>query len=205
MDVNISGMQLPAPTIALPNLQPVHKPATIKNLGSVNIEPLLLLLQKLPDSYWNNENRFKENKFQVFHSTQHIVFRFIENFMDPRVFYSEPSWKLFQHSLLPVMNEVAARYDYAHPQFPKAMLARLNAGANIDQHKDNGNSNHYVHKIHVPLLSTPKVKFLEGKQTFFLKPGNAYEVNNLIAHGVVNDSEQDRIHFIFELFNDEHS
>lgn len=185
----------------LSGLQPVRKPETIKDLGPVNIEPLLSLLRKLPDCYWQNEDQYKENKFDVFHSTQHIVFRFIENFKDPRNFYSEPSWNLFQHSLLPLMNDVASRYGYSQPQFPKAMLARLYAGAKIDKHKDKGNSNGYVHKIHVPLLSSPAVRFLEGHQAFYLKPGNAYEVNNLIAHGVVNDSEQDRVHFIFELFD----
>lgn len=36
---------------------------------------------------------------------------------------------------------------------------------------------------------------------FHLAAGYAWEVNNLVAHGVFNGGAQDRVHFIFEVFD----
>lgn len=185
----------------LTGIQRVSKPTAIRNLGEVDHSAPLALLAKLPERYWQIEDSYKENQFAVFHSTQHIVFRFIEGFRDPRCFYSNPSWKLFQHQLLPVMQEIANRYEYQAPEFPKVMLARLFAGEKIDRHTDNGTSNAYVHKIHVPLVTSDRVDFFERNERFNLRSGFAYEVNNLIPHGVVNNSDNDRIHLVFEMFN----
>lgn len=180
----------------------VSKPDYIKNLGKVDIHALHELVDGIPDKMWSVEDGYKENRFAVFHSTQHIVLRFIENFKDPRKYYSQPAWKMWSNVISPVMHDIALRYDYSMAVFPKVMLAKLMAGQEIDKHIDKGRSNHYVHKIHVPLVTHPDVQFFEKEKSFYLESGYAYEVNNLIPHGVINDSDLDRVHLIFEMFND---
>ena len=80
------------------------------------------------------------------------------------------------------------------------MLAKLKAGGVIKKHVDFIVRDKYVHKIHIPIITHPDAKMLLNEKTFHLEAGNAYEVNNIDAHAVNNNSEIDRIHFIFEYY-----
>ena len=142
------------------------------------------------------------NDFFCFRHTQHIIFRFIAGNRNPRRFYSHPIWAAWQQRLLPVLAQAAAPYGYADPVFPKVMLARLAAGHGIDPHVDEGGSNPYVHKIHVPLETNPGAVLTVDGEDFHFESGHAWEINNLVAHGAFNAGEADRIHLIFEVFED---
>ncbi|WP_264944744.1 aspartyl/asparaginyl beta-hydroxylase domain-containing protein [Sphingomonas canadensis] len=99
------------------------------------------------------------------------------------------------------MEQAIVPYRFRRPQFPKAMLARLRAHGVIERHVDGAGSNLRTHKIHVPLITNPKVVTTLGDREFHLEAGRAYEVNNVAPHAVRNDGDADRIHFIFEVFD----
>ena len=82
-----------------------------------------------------------------------------------------------------------------------AAAARLAAGGTIAPHTDGAGSNLVTHKIHVPLITNPDALFLAGGVWTHLEAGQAYEVNNIGRHGVVNRGAQDRIHLIFEVYD----
>lgn len=181
----------------------VRKPENILELGVVDISALKDLVARTSDQVWNIENEHKENDFEVFHHTRHIVFRFIEGMRDHRNFYSNPNWTIWQSILLPLMDQVIAKYNFQKPEFPKVMLARLSAGAVIDRHTDGAGSNLYTHKIHIPIQTNEKAFLLIRDEPFHLREGLAYEVNNLVPHAAENLGVEDRIHLIFEVFNTE--
>ena len=178
----------------------VLKPQFIRELGTVDISAIQTLVARISEQVWQQEDARKENNFTVFHHTRHIVFRFIEGMRDHRVFYSTPGWDVWQTFLLPVLNQAIAPYDFRQPVFPKVMLARLAAGALIDRHVDGAGSNLFTHKIHVPLQTNDEARMLLSDQPFHLKEGRAYEVNNIAPHAVENRGTTDRIHLIFEVF-----
>jgi len=178
----------------------VLKPDFLRELGAVDIKQLSAITSKVSENVWAKEDEAKENNFNCFHHTQHIVFRFIEGMKDHRVSYSTPIWQAWQGMLMPVMQQTIRPYGFKNPQFPKAMLARLKAGYGIDPHTDGAGSNLHTHKIHVPIFTNLDALFHIGGQDFHLEQGQAYEVNNIKRHGVRNDGEADRIHFIFEVF-----
>lgn len=183
------------------NLPDVPKPATVERLCDVDISALLARVRQLGDAAWMSEDERKENRFAVFHSTRHIIFRFIEGNIDPRMYYDGAAWMMWRPLVAPIFARVAACYDYLHPEMPKAMLARLAAGQQIDRHTDGLGSNVKVHKIHVPLITNPGALFCVGDQDFHLEAGAAYEVNNIAPHAAKNDGDKDRIHLIFEVFD----
>lgn len=183
----------------------VNKPDTIKMLGPVECRQLVTFASRLSDAVWARENEGKENDFEVFHHTQHIIFRFIEGNLDPEVNYANPAWQIWEPVLMPVMEQAIAPYGFRKPQFPKAMLARLKAGHIIDPHYDGAGSNLRVHKIHVPLVTNSDATFQVKDATFHLEAGQAYEVNNIASHGARNLGEEDRIHFIFEVFEGDYA
>ena len=181
-------------------LQTVVKPYTIRDLGPVDPGPILERLARLNDRVWALEDACKENKFFCFTQTRHIVHRFIPQNNDPRQSYETPAWMLWKDLLEPVMQVASAGYGYRDPRFPKAMFARLEAGGEIDRHKDGAGSNLVAHKIHVPLHTNPEAYFSVGDDEFHLEFGRAYEVNNIRSHAARNGGTEDRIHFIFELY-----
>ena len=182
-------------------MQTVRKPDNILELGEVDILALKQLVARTSDKVWNLENERKENKFGVFHHTRHIVFRFIEGMRDHRNFYSNPIWEVWQVVLLPVMHKAIESYHFRNAVFPKAMLARLSAGAMIDRHRDGAGSNLHTHKIHVPVQTNEKAIMFIKDEPFHLREGRAYEVNNIVEHAVENRGNEDRVHLIFEVFD----
>jgi len=179
----------------------VNKPETYLDLGSVDIAGLRNLVLSLSEAVWAKENAIKENGFSVLRQTEHIVFRFIPENQDPRNFYANRIWDIWQQQLLPVMDRVAKIYGHREVVYPKVMLARLPAGEHISEHSDGRGSHPYTHKIHVPLVSNAQAMFTVNGSTRHLEVGQAYEVNNIARHGAENKGDEDRIHLIFEHFD----
>lgn len=178
----------------------VTKPDSIRKLGSVDIAQLKALMLRMSETTWDKEDARKENDFDCFHNTRHIIFRFISGNRDHRQSYSNPIWEIWKSVLLPVMEHVTREYGFKKPEYPKAMFARLTAGKIIDVHIDGAGSNLHTQKIHVPLQTNPDAIFTSNGVSSNLEEGQAYEVNNIAPHGVANRGETDRIHFIFEVF-----
>ena len=184
------------------NLPRVDKPAGVRGLGPVAVDALAANVDRLSETVWRLHDARKENAFWCFHHTRHVIFRF-HGASDPRRFHSHPIWAIWRRLLLPVMAQASALYACAAPVFPKVMLARLEAGQVIDKHVDGGAANAYTHKIHVPLRTNPQAKLIVNDAEHHLAAGHAWEVNNLAPHGASNHGAQDRIHLIFEVFDND--
>ena len=201
--MSAGGVQQPAPRATAPaGLRRVDKPRRVQALGAVGVEDLRAHVARLSERVWRQEDAAKENDFFCFHHTRHIIFRFIAGNRDPRRFYSQPGWAVWGRMLLPMMARATAPYGYADPIYPKVMLARLEAGHGIDLHVDRGSSHPFTHKIHVPLETNPAAVLQVDGADFHLAAGRAFEVNNLVPHGAFNGGASDRIHLIFEVFED---
>jgi hypothetical protein len=179
----------------------VTKPANVRDLGPVDASALIARVAAISERTWGQEDALKENDFEVFHHTRHIIFRFTPGNRQPEDFYDTPAWMVWRPLLQPIMDAAIRPYGFTDPAFPKAMLARLQAGHKIDLHRDGAGSNLRTHKIHVPLITNAGAFFLSGPNRHHLAPGHAWEVNNIASHGGVNEGDADRIHFIFEVFD----
>lgn len=179
----------------------VTKPANVRDLGPVDASALIARVAAISERTWGQEDSLKENDFEVFHHTRHIIFRFTPGNRQPEDYYDTPAWTVWRPLLQPIMDAAIRPYGFADPAFPKAMLARLQAGQMIDLHRDGAGSNLRTHKIHVPLITNAGAFFLSGPNRHHLALGHAWEVNNIASHGGVNEGDADRIHFIFEVFD----
>ncbi|MGE0735264.1 MAG: aspartyl/asparaginyl beta-hydroxylase domain-containing protein [Alphaproteobacteria bacterium] len=77
-------------------------------------------------------------------------------------------------------------------------LAELPPGQVIKPHFD-GNILAYTHRLHVPLVTHAGVKFIIDGKSFFLEVGRLYDLNNVLVHSVVNDSDVMRIHLLIDM------
>ena len=178
-----------------------RKTTSIRPLGTVDIAALRAAVLAIPEEVWDAENAAKPNRFEALDRTRHIVLRFVDHVDDWRASHDRPSWAAWSALLLPVMQQATASYGYARAEYPRVMLARMAPGGVIKPHVDANPSAKWPHKIHVPLLTNPGVRFLVGEQVYHFPEGEAVEVNNLGIHAVRNDGTSDRIHLIFEYYD----
>ena len=180
-----------------------NKTKRFRELGLVDISSIKDDILNLSEEYWEMYDRIKPNSFGVFTgSTQHIVFKFIDDYdaAFPN-FIEYPIWHEWKDKLEPIMKAVTAQYGYTESTFGKIMLAKLRRGAKIGLHEDTPLSSAYPHKIHIPIKTNPQVKFFIDDQTYHLEVGKAYEVNNRTIHGGANEGDCDRIHLIFTYYD----
>jgi len=183
--------------------EPHEYPKTdfFNHLGSADVDALIDRVKNVPESLWKSENDDKPNKFARLNDTRHIIFRFLGSTKNSYDFNDHPVlWDEWKDLLSPIMEQAAKSLGYKDYRFPRVMLARLPAGGEISRHSD-GDASHYVHKIHVPLITNTETIFHVGNQSMNMPVGEIIEVNNKRVHSVNNGGKQDRIHFIFECYN----
>ncbi len=78
------------------------------------------------------------------------------------------------------------------------MAARLEAGGIIKPHHDKHPSFHYGHRIHIPIVTNPRVRFMIDGRPQKMSIGEVYEINNQKKHSVMNKGSEGRINFIFD-------
>ena len=180
----------------------LNKTDSFRDLGPVNIEPLKKRVELISEEFWEDQNAQKPNKFGALGATRHIVFRFIKSFKDHRFYTDGKLWEDWEEVLKPILNAVASRMNYSKAEFPRVMLAKLPAKESIKAHIDASPAAQFPHKIHVPITTNEQTYFCFEKSKKQMKIGEAYEVNNNIKHWAENNGNSDRIHLIFELFNE---
>jgi len=165
------------------------------------LAPLDRLLENSRDTFLV-ENAHKPNKFGDFEkSTQHIVFKFPLELEDHTRTKYQPIWEKYRAVVEPIIAAVTPFYGYANGQTCRIMLAKLKAGGEIRKHVDGMRSADVPHKIHVPLVTDPEVFFWAEDEAIHLARGAAFEVNNKVMHGGCNKSAIDRIHLIFDYYD----
>lgn len=98
---------------------------------------------------------------------------------------------------------VNAIYEYLENLYDgkiiRGEIIQMNKHSGIKPHVDGGVMLQLGRRIHIPLITNPKVIFEVFGEKKYLEVGNWYEINNIIPHSVINDSEYDRVHFIVDL------
>ena len=178
-----------------------RKTQSVRQLGTVDVTSLRDAVLAIPDNVWELENSRKPNRFEALASTRHIVFRFVSNVADWRASYDRPLWRQWQTSIEPVLSSATAEYGYERGAYPRIMLARMAPGGVIHPHRDGNPAAKWPHKIHVPILTNDEVTFYVDGVGYHFAEGEVVEVNNMGLHAVENRGDTDRIHLIFEYYD----
>jgi hypothetical protein len=179
-----------------------RKTTGLRHLGPVDIGPVRADILAIPDAVWAAENASKPNaSYKALDRTEHIVFRFIADRIDPTRSVDYPIWEPWRARLEPLLAQATQAYGYARGTFPRVMLARMAPGGVIKPHIDLNPAAGWPHKIHIPIQTNPGVQFYIDPEWHHLEQGQAYEVNNRGMHAVRNDGDAARIHLIFEYYD----
>lgn len=178
-----------------------RKTTSFRDLGKVDISALKTAVLAIPDQIWARENAAKPNRFEALDRTAHIVFRFVQDFKDWRNSYDGGLWPEWRPLLEPVLEAATRDYGYKRGAYPRVMLARMPVGGVIHPHRDANPAAKWPHKIHVPILTNPRVMFYVNGEGRHMAEGEAVEVNNMGVHSVLNEGATERIHLIFEYYD----
>lgn len=165
--------------------EPIYK------LFEVDINQLADSVLQLTEQQWIDWD-LRQNKYKVHNLTQSYPFYFSE-YGEPAKTYNLNTnvWRATK----PIIDKLENFYNR---KADVIFLVKLLPYKNIIPHKDGG---WFVdtHRVHVPIITDPRIMFsLEGKE-FHMQRGYAYELNNIIEHGVTNPTELGRVHLMVDL------
>ena len=170
----------------------------IRELGQVDVTGLSDAILAQEEVAWN-EDSYRQETFDVHRQTESIVLIFVDLDDWPKIgVRKEPGWDRLAEVAVPIMNDIIRRCYPPGGTIIRAMAARLLAGGKIIPHVDSHPSFHMGHRIHIPITTNPRVRFMIDGRPHQLQLGQAYEINNQKRHSVINRGKEDRITFIFD-------
>ncbi len=171
---------------------------SLRELGPVDIDELRDAILSQEDAAWD-EDKYRQEEFEVHHATKSIVVFFVDLDRWPNLVVSkEPGFARLAEVALPLMNTIIKKHYTPGGTVIRAMAAKLLSGSVINPHYDRHPSFHVGHRIHVPITTNPRVRFMIDGRPYKFQVGEAYEINNQKTHSVMNKGKEDRITFIFD-------
>jgi hypothetical protein len=172
--------------------------APIRELGAVEMNALAQAILTQDESAWAEEQH-RQQAYDVHRETESIVLVFAELSNWPEIeIRKEPGWDRLADVAVPLMHDIIGRCYPKGGSIIRAMAAKLRAGGKIKPHRDSHPSFHRGHRIHVPITTNPRVRFMIDGRPYRFEVGQAYEINNQMHHSVMNKGAEERITFIFD-------
>ncbi len=107
------------------------------------------------------EDKCRQEEFEVHHATESIVVLFVDLERWPEVIVSkEPGRPRLANVALPLMKESISNHYSPGGTVIRAMAAKLLSGGVINPHVDEHPSFHVGHRIHVPITTNPRIRFM---------------------------------------------
>ena len=170
----------------------------LRDLGEIDSTALSATILGLDEQVWK-ENAYRQKKYDVHNLTESVVMIFTDGSGWPDIEVTKESgWDLMAETAMPLMDKIIEEFYPPGGTIVRAMAAKLIVGGVIKPHVDMHPSFHVGHRIHIPITTNSRVRFMiDGKPNRFVV-GHAYEINNQKQHSVMNKGKEDRITFIFD-------
>ena len=170
----------------------------LRDLGAIDSAALRDKILSIDPQAWF-DNSYRQQAYDVHTYTQSLVMIFTTGEGWPNIEVSkESAWDLLADEAVPLMHSILEKFYPPGGTIVRAMAAKLVTGGVIKPHVDKHPSFHAGHRIHVPITTNPRVRFMIDGQPYQFDVGHAYEINNQKRHSVMNKGKDDRITFIFD-------
>ena len=153
----------------------------------------------LPRGVWWG-NQFRQLEYEVHQHTQSIVMVFTdgEGWPNIEVAKDQSAGTLLADEAVPLMHTILEDHYPPAARSSVPWLPDFEAGGIIKPHHDKHPSFHYGHRIHIPIVTNPRVRFMIDGRPQKMSIGEVYEINNQKKHSVMNKGSEGRINFIFD-------
>lgn len=171
----------------------------MRHLGEVDITSFRACLLQQPDELWDADQEFQKRLAPYRKSrTIYLLMTVGGPTMPTRRL---TGWAPLHAAFEPVAQRIASLYP-RRGRVLNAQVACLGPGDDIPEHEDYGPTLEATHRVHVPLETHPDVQFWVEGEDIKLAVGQAYELDNLRRHSVLNASPVRRIHLIVDYFEE---
>lgn len=102
------------------------------------------------------------------------------------------------------LNDIFAELEeYYSGKVIRCEFIKMLPNSKVLRHTDGGPILHYSRRVHVPIITSPKITFTVMDNTINMKESEWYEINNQMPHEVDNPTDLERIHMIIDILPDE--
>ena len=169
----------------------------LRELGAYEVTALQEVILGLDPEAWADP--FRQQTYDVHHNTESVLMVFTDGSGWPDIeIRKEAGWDLLAETALPLMHRILDDHYPPGGTIIRAVAAKLVPGGVIKPHRDTHPSFHYGHRIHIPISTNPRVRFIIDGRPYRFETGKVYEINNQLQHSVSNKGAEDRITFIFD-------
>lgn len=109
---------------------------------------------------------------------------------------TDPAWHGFGAVVAPAIAEILEMFPGCAAR--QIMLSVVMPGHAIEPHRDQ-QPPAWLCRVHCPLTSNPRSRFIVGGIDHHLEVGSAYRVNTEIEHAVANDGASPRTHLMTDI------
>ena len=168
-------------------------------LGNYNTENWMNKLNTLTDEDWNAYT-FRQDEYEVHSQTKTIPILYDESYS---AFIGKRSkfYDMFESDV----DELNKLYHtiLGEGDIIRIEIVNIPPHSEVPLHIDYGSSLDLHNRTHIPLKTTEGCVFTVGGDSKHLKVGEVWEINNgEQTHGVINNSDVERIHMIVDYKRD---
>lgn len=166
----------------------------------IDVTPLLVALFRKPDLW--NENTLRTEHPETAHADCSDIWLMFNDTTDAsavpndrevipyRAWFELPE---AQAIVLDLMRRVSG------VRLGRVIITKLPPGGKITPHIDGGAPAEYYKRFQVALQTRPGCLFKIGEETVQFQPGDVWLINNRETHGVINNSDDDRIAMVVDI------
>ena len=177
----------------------MDKPYKILDLH-VDSELLNFDFSSITDVHWDKNQNLKQKFPDIFADVKpfRVMYLELSKWNDPENHDPVPENDDHPvHALL--MNEIRKLEELYNAKAKIVVLDGLPPGGKINRHFDQSKIYDQCHRVHLPLVTDPAVKFFIDDVPYHFRAGEFFEFNNKMYHEVHNDSNIFRIHLVVDL------
>lgn len=155
------------------------------------------ILSLLNEEQWDIFTE-RQKQFHVHRFTESIRIRHVKNMLtgDMQIVNYEV-FDLYKPIIEEYLNILSNYFDIKNYT---ALIVNMIPGGYIDTHVDGGIFLEIAHRLHIPIKTNKNVFFTVENKTINMEVGKIYEINNSKPHSVKNNSFENRIHLILDIF-----
>jgi hypothetical protein len=164
-----------------------------KIIGSIDVALTNAIAEKIDDSDWLV---YDYRKSMGFTDCNSILLRHSSEYTSDTI-RDMPLLDKFKDELSAVLNHLEKFYNFTeHASF----MAKLEPQGKIHMHKDSGEFLETIHRVHIPIQTNSNCFYIVDDIDLNMEVGKIYEIDNTRTHGVVNNSNDSRIHLVVNLY-----
>lgn len=169
-------------------------------LGEMQVGPLMGAIARQPELW--NQNTLRTKTPGTPHGEVDDIWLFFNDPEDPEAVVNDKEViPFFAWHKLPQARQIIfdlMRWTESH-RLGRVVITRLPPGGTIPMHTDGGAPATYFTRYQVAIQSLPGAIFQIEEEQVNFKTGEVWMINNEAEHGVINNSEDDRIVMIVDL------